>query len=145
MIVDYPKNLIKKLLDLDQDKKYVIKEHKEKRTLTQNSYYWKLLNEFARKMRIPSQEIHFEMIKKSCPFEEYLIYEEATLRGLEYYEIRGKIQKDGRVFKIVRVYIGSSKLDTKEMGILLDSLIEECKLQEIETMTPDELKRLKGL
>jgi hypothetical protein len=31
------------------------------------------------------------------------------------------------------------------MGILLDNLIEECKLQGIETMTPDELAKLRTL
>lgn len=43
------------------------------------------------------------------------------------------------------MYVGSSSLDTIEMGILLDSLIEECHLQNIETMTPDEIAKLKGL
>ena len=37
--------------------------------------------------------------------------------------------------------MGSSLLDTSEMGILLDNLIEECKLQNIETMTPEELEK----
>jgi hypothetical protein len=85
------------------------------------------------------------MIFKSCPFEEYLMPVEANLRALEYYEIRGKIERNGKLFKTVRVYVGSSKLDTTEMGILLDNLIEECKLQGIETMTPQELAKMRSL
>src|SRR5574344_353673 len=43
-----------------------------------------------------------------------------------------------------RGYVGSSRLDTIEFGILLDNLIEECKLQGIQTMTPEELSKLRS-
>jgi hypothetical protein len=144
-MIGTPKELIKKLLELDENKKYEIKEYKEKRTLNQNSYYWKLLNELSRKLKIPPKELHFELIKKSCPFEEYLVPAKADLRALEYYEEKRKIKKDNKIFKVIRVYLGSSKLDTIEMSILLDNLIEECKLQGIETMTPQELAKLREL
>ena len=133
------------MLELDEEKLYELKEIKKKRTLTQNNYYWELLNKLAKKLKIPSTELHFELIKKSCPFEEYLVPKESNLRSLEYFEERNTIEKNGKEFKVVRVYVGSSLLDTLEMGILLDNLIEECKSQGIETMTPEELAKLKGL
>ena len=118
------KELIPKMLELPEDKVYELKEHKKKRTLDQNSYYWKLLNELSSKLKIPSTELHFELIKKSCPFEEYLVPYEANLRGIEYYIEKGKIERNGKLFKTIRVYVGSSRLDTIEMGILLDNLID---------------------
>lgn len=139
------KELIPQMLNLPEDKKYELKEYKEKRTLNQNSYYWKLLNELSRKLKIPPDELHFELITKSCPFEEYLVPYEANLRGIEYYIEKGKIERNGKLFKTIRVYVGSSRLDTTEMGILLDNLIEECQSQGIDTMTPDEISKLKGL
>ena len=139
------KELIPQMLELDENKIYELKEIKKKRTLDQNSYYWLLLNKLAKKLKIPTTELHFELIKRSCPFEEYLVPEEANLRALEYYEERNKIEKNGKIFKTIRVYVGSSLLDTTEMGILLDNLIEECKLQNIETMTPEELNKLRSL
>jgi hypothetical protein len=139
------KELIRQMLDLDQEKKYEVKEHKKKRTLNQNSYYWELLNELSRKLKIPSTELHFELITKSCPFEEYLVPYEANLRGIEYYIEKGKIERNGKLFKTIRVYVGSSLLDTTEMGILLDNLIEECKLQGIQTITPNELAKMRSL
>jgi hypothetical protein len=145
MITGTVKKLIPKMLELDQDKIYELKEYKEKRTLNQNSYYWKLLNELSNKLKIPSTELHFELIKKSCPFEEYLVPYEANLRGIEYYIEKGKIERNGKLFKKIRVYVGSSLLDTIEMGILLDNLIEECKLQNIETLTPEELSKMRSL
>lgn len=146
MLIGTPKYLITKLLDLDQDKEYEIKEHKKKRTLDQNSYYWVLLGKLSQILRIPQEELHFELIKRSCPFEEYLVPQEANLRGLEYYTIkRENIQEKGHLFKLIRVYVGSSKLNTTEMGILLDNLIEECKAQKIETITPEELLKIRSL
>lgn len=103
MIKGTPKQLIPKLLDLPQDKEYELKEYKKARTLKQNAYYHELKNKLATKMRIPPEELHFEMIKKSCPFEEYLVPYEANLRGIEYYEEKGKIERKGKLFKTIRV------------------------------------------
>ena len=139
------KQLIPQMLDLDQEKKYELKEHKKKRTLNQNNYYWELLNKLSKKIKIPSTELHFELIKRSCPFEEYLVPYEANLRGIEYYIEKGKIERKGKYFKTIRVYVGSSRLETVEFGILLDNLIEECKLQGIETLTESELARIRSL
>src|SRR5574344_138950 len=139
------KELIPKMLELPEDKVYELKEHKKKRTLYQNSYYWKLLNELSTKIKIPSTELHFELITKSCPFEEYLVPYEANLRGIEYYIEKGKIERNGKLFKTIRVYVGSSRLETVEFGILLDNLIEECKLQGIQTITSNELAKMRSL
>ena len=139
------KDLIPQMLELDQDKIYELKEYKKKRTLNQNSYYWELLNKLSKKIKIPSTELHFELITKSCPFEEYLVPYEANLRGIEYYIEKGKIERNGKLFKTIRVYVGSSRLETVEFGILLDNLIEECKLQNIQTMTESELARIRSL
>ncbi len=145
MLVGNIKDLIPQMLELDENKLYELKEVKKKRTLDQNSYYWQLLNKLAKKIKIPTTELHFELIKKSCPFEEYLVPKESNLRSLEYFEERNTIEKNGKEFKVIRVYVGSSLLDTSEMGILLDNLIEECKSQNIETMTPEDLAKMRSL
>ena len=144
-MIGTPKELIKKLIDLEPDKIFEIKEYKKKRTLNSNSYYWVLLNKLAKKLKIPSDELHFELIKKSCPFEEYLVPYEASLRGIEYYIEKGKIERNGKLFKTIRVYVGSSRLDTTEFCILLDNLITGCKIQNIEVLSPEESSKLKGL
>ena len=140
-----PSELIKVLVDMPNDKKYDLVVHKEKRTLKQNDYYHTLKNKLAAKLRKSPDEIHFEMIKKSCPFDEYLVPYEASLRGIEYYEEKGKIERNGKLFKTIRVYVGSSKLLVDEMIVLLDNMIEECQLQGIETITPEELAKMRAL
>jgi hypothetical protein len=139
------KDILYFIFNQEKDKIFEIKEFKKKRTLTSNAYYWVLLNKLSKKLRIPSTELHFELIKKSCPFEEYLVPYEANLRGIEYYIEKGKIERNGKLFKTIRVYVGSSRLETVEFGILLDNLIEECKLQNIETMTESELAKMRSL
>lgn len=143
-MIGLPKQIINWLLD-QEEKKYEIKEYRQKRSLDQNSYYWKLLNELSTKLKIPTEELHFELIKKSCPCEECLVPDKADLRGIRYYEVLNKKQVKDKVFKVIRVYVGSSELTTNEMGMLLDNLIEECKEQGIETMTPEEIAKMRSL
>ena len=54
-----------------------------------------------------------------------------------------KSNKDG--FVIVNLYYGSSTYNTRQMSRLLDSVIEDCRDQGIQTMTPDEIAKLKSL
>ena len=44
--------LLKWLFNQDRTKLFEIKEHKEKRTLTQNAYYWVLVNELENKLKL---------------------------------------------------------------------------------------------
>lgn len=43
---------------------------------------------------------------------------------------------------VLLAYNGSSSYNTKQMTRLIDSVIQDCKEQQIETMTPEELKSL---
>ena len=46
-------------------------------------------------------------------------------------------------FTHYKIYKGSSEYDSREMAILIDGVISEAKEMGIETMTPQELERLK--
>ena len=63
-------------------------------------------------------------------------------RGLGWMaEPIGKGSNEG--FVSVMNYYGSSAYDTAEMSRLIDSLVSEAKSLGIETLTPNELERLK--
>ncbi len=47
-------------------------------------------------------------------------------------------------FVLFHLYYGSSTYDTKQMSRLLDSVIEDCKEQGIQTLTPNEIARMKA-
>jgi len=53
------------------------------------------------------------------------------------------IKDEGKCSAYMRIK-GISDCDTKEMGMFLDDLIEECKAAGIETATPEELAIIKG-
>ena len=54
-----------------------------------------------------------------------------------------KSKYDG--FTNLIAYYGSSVYDSKEMALLLDSIVQEAQALDIETLTPDELTNLKNL
>ena len=52
------------LLSADREKVWDLREHREKRSLTQNSYYWKLLSLTADKLKMSKPELHNRMLRK---------------------------------------------------------------------------------
>ena len=55
-----------KLMNLPKEEKekiFDLSEHKEKRSLSQNAYAWKLINEIANKVNLSKEEVHMNMLK----------------------------------------------------------------------------------
>lgn len=131
--------LIQWLYSQDKEQVFEIKEHKSQRNKEQNKKYWKLVSELSLKTKIGIERIHFEMLKSYSPRYEILVPCEQELRGIEYYEKKSKILKNGKEFSVYHVYTPSHELNTSEFAILLEGLCEECKLQGIDTRSPEEI------
>lgn len=136
-----PKKLNSILYDLDQSKVYELKEYKQQRNKQQNSKYWKLIGELSLATKIGIEEIHFDMLKNYSQRYEILVPSDIELRGIEYYEEKSKIVKNGREYTVYHVFTPSHELNTSEFAILMQGLVEECKLQGIDTRSPDEIRR----
>lgn len=134
------KQCINWLLEAEADI-FDVKVHKEQRNKKQNDKYWKLLNELAKKLKKGWREIHFDMLKNYSTVWEMLVPEETEIRGIEYYEKKTTIIKNGKKFTVYHVYTPSHDLKTDEFAILLDGLIQECEQQGIEVRSPDEIER----
>lgn len=132
--------IISWLLNQGEDKIFEIKEYKEKRNLDQNAKYYKLLNELALTLKIGTEELHFEMLKNYSVKYQILIPQDAELRGIKYYELKKTIKKDNKLFNIYEIYAPSHELKTDEFALLLNGLIEECKNQDIEVRSPNEIR-----
>lgn len=139
------KQLIPYMLELDDTKIYEVKEYKEKRNLDQNAKYWKLLNELALTLKIGVEELHFKMLKDYSQRYEILVPKDIKLRGIEYYEKKSKIIRNGQEFIVYQVFTPSHELNTREFALLLKGLCDECKEQGIETLSPNELKKLEEM
>lgn len=128
-----------------------IKKHYEKRSLNANNYFHKLCDELRKKLNISFAACKNQLIT-SYGQREYVDDAPLTygtkappeyVRELE--EIHMKLfraEADGWNWYVV--YRGSHTYNTQEMAQLIDGTVEECKLQGIETMTPNELARLEG-
>ena len=139
------KQLIPYMLELDDTKIYEVKEYKEKRNLDQNAKYWKLLNELALTLKIGIEELHFKMLKDYSQRYEILVPKDIKLRGIEYYEKKSKIIRNGQEFIVYQIFTPSHELNTREFALLLQGLCDECKEQGIETLSPNELKKLEEM
>ena len=136
-----PKKLNQILYDLDSNKIYELKEYKEKRNKDQNAKYWKLLSELSLVLKIGIEELHFNMLKNYSQRYEILVPSEMSVRGIEYYEKKSTIRRNGKEFTVYHVFTPSHELNVKEFALLMSGLIEECKQVGIETRSPDEIKR----
>ena len=48
----------------EEGKTYEVKEVQRKRTLTQNAYYWELLSQLARVLKLSNDELHFHLLRR---------------------------------------------------------------------------------
>lgn len=137
---------------LEDGKTYTveIKEKKQKRSREANAYAWALLDKLAAKLHIPKEDIYRDVIKNIGGNNETVcVQNKAVERLCEGWKRNGI----GWVFdtfesKIegctnVILYYGSSTYDSAQMHRLIDLIVQECKQQNIETLTPEELARLK--
>jgi hypothetical protein len=140
--------------ELNGIKKFIaiFKEFTKKRSRNANAYFWELCNKLSAKIRIPPLSIYREYIKDVGENTVIIpLKSEAAKTFKKNWEHKGfgwiceymdiDIPKD--CINLMCFY-GSSVYETKQMARLIDLVVEDCKAQGIETMTPDELAKLKA-
>ena len=132
-----------------QDKKLNIEVKKwfKKRSNNANAYLWALIEKLSQQLNISRKETYRKHIYEAGTYQELGMSEEAMDRFSKIWEEKGlgwfcekTVNEYGEI--VLRAYFGSSTYNTKEMTRLLDSVIQDCKSQNIETMTPNELSSL---
>ena len=142
-MVGTAKELIKRLVELPEEKKYEVKEYKEKRSLNANNYYWELVNQLGNVLRMDKEYLHFLLLQRYGQSEMISVVADANMQDyLKYYTEAGESVLNGKTFKHYKIYKGSSEMNRKEMSILIHGLVDECQIQGIETKTPAEIKSL---
>lgn len=138
------KVIIEYLFNQKRDKLFEIKEHRAKRTLTQNAYYWVLVNELANCLRKSKEEVHFDLLRDYSQVALVILKSNVDIKGyIRYYEFERETIISNVKFNIYKVYKGSSEMDKKEFSILLEGLIQEAQQQGIPTLTPNEIAKLR--
>lgn len=133
-----------KLYDLE------IKEHRQKRSLDANAYSWVLINKIADALRLTPREVYRQAIQDIAGNHEIIpIKTEAADKFKQVWESQGlgwpcvdigRSKIDG--YRNMKAYYGSSTYDTRQMSLLIDHLIQDCKALDIETLPPDKLALL---
>lgn len=138
-----PKKIVEWLMDQDKDKLYEIKEYKEKRSLSQNAYAWKLIMELGNVLRKSKEEVYLQMLKDYGQSTIIVVASDINILGyFKYYEKIKSFKNKDKTFDEYKIYKGSSEYDSKEMSIFIDGIVQECKNVGIETLTSDEIARL---
>lgn len=132
------------LSEQDPSKRYEVREHKQRRSLTQNAYYWAMLNKLARKLRMSDSEVHLNMLRDYGVCEVISISVGVPIGSyFKYYDVMGVDYVDGEERRVVKVYKGSSRMDSTEFSHLIDGMRTECVEQGIEVATPEEIARMR--
>jgi hypothetical protein len=134
----------KKLLEID------IHQQKKKRSLDANALLWVLCQKIAEVIHTTKESVYQKFIKEVGQFEIVPIKAEAVERWIEVWNSKGlgwfaEVMEDSKLpgYKKVISYYGSSAYDQREMSVLLDEVVRECRELGIETLPPDEIKALK--
>lgn len=134
----------------DKHLSLTVKQWREGRSLNANAYFHVLVGKIAEVMEVSHTEIHNIMIAdygyrdESVPnmlLRADIAWERIDsmhLKPTPYFQVVN--MESYREFELMR---GSHTYDTKEMSRLIDGVVFEAQALGIETMTPNELERMK--
>jgi len=150
-MIGSPLQVIQWLYSQDKDKKFEIKEHKEKRSLNANAYAWVLIGKIAEVVGNTKEEVYREYIKNKGIYRIITIDEKAAPTFMKVWQGQGlgwlcEISKT-KIAGLVDIvaYYGTSSYNTKQMASFIDYIVQEAKELEIETLPPEEIEKLKSL
>ena len=136
---------------LKDDKEYIltVKEHKGKRSLTANNYFWVMCDKLAEKLRISKTEIYRSYVKEIGGNNDVICCINKAVSALcEAWQGKGigwlaeleESKLDGCTN--VRLYYGSSTYDKDQMSRLIELAKQDCIENDIPTWDEEELQRL---
>ena len=136
-------------LDDGKEYKLEVKEFKQKRSLNANSYAWTLIDKLAEKLRMPKTDIYKSYIKEIGGNSDIVCCLDRAVsdlcqawqgRGIGWLTETEPSKLEGCTN--VRLYYGSSVYDTAQMSRLIELIVADCKENDIETLTPEEIDRM---
>lgn len=122
-------------------------KYRAKRSLDANAYAWVLITKIAEVIKSSKEEVYESLLQKYGALyqdsEGYVTVTVPKRADLSPFNLHLKKIKDSEDFSAYLVIKGSSQYDTKEMSTFIDGIVSECKELGIETLTVDELERIK--
>lgn len=125
---------------------YEITKSTKKRSLNANNYAWQLITQMGNVLRMSKEDVYLDMLKQYGQGGAISVetrFADNFRRTYKYHESLGKSELKGKTFEHFRFWVGSSEYNTEEMSVLIDGIVQEAKQLDIETLTPEELERMK--
>ena len=128
-------------LDLESGKEYVIelKEPRTKRSIQQNKYMWALIHQIAghEDMNQDEVEVYTLALEEANAKFIYLLgtpeAEDELKKNFRAVRVVRPTIENGKEFIVYKCFVGTSKMDTKEMTKVLDIIIAWAEELGIET------------
>lgn len=140
--------------EIKDEEKLTIKavKFKQKRSLDANAYCWSLLHKMAANLGQSAEDLYRRYIKDFGVCEIMPVKEAAIERWCSIWQSKGYgwltedigACKNFEGYHNIKCFYGSSSYTTKEMSQLIDAIVQDCKDLGIDTMTADEIARLKA-
>ena len=125
-----------------------VKPYRQKRSLDANAYLWVLCEKIGQKIMASKDEVYLTLLERYGVFTHLIVKPAAVERvKQEWRTVRelGEVTVGDQIGIQLQCYFGSSTYNSKEMARLIDGAIQEADNLGIETATPDEVARMKGL
>lgn len=127
-----------------------VSKYRKRRSLSANAYFWELIGRLSEKLNISKEETYWEYIKHMGIYRSVEVDNKAVDTIIKMWKSHGlgwiaEKTDDGERegFSLINLYYGSSSYNTKQMSRLIDSVVNDCKEQGIETLPPEQLECMK--
>ena len=124
-----------------------VDKYREKRSLDANAYAWLLIGKIADCVGTSKDEIYLELLKRyGQTYVTKVKHEEVEIfkRDHKYWEEHEKLESEEKA-QYFRVWVGSSRYNTKEMSIFIDGIVSEAEELDIPTKTPNQIAEMVSL
>ena len=122
-------------------------KHRERRSLDANAYLWVLLQKMAEALHRDKWGLYLEKLGEYGVFTHIIVKPHMVEKVKEEWRTvkeLGEMCVNGTTGIQLQCYFGSSTYNTKEMSVLIDGVVSEAKEMGIETLSPDQLERMKA-
>ena len=140
-------NEFKEVIAKGKELSVEIKQFRQKRSLDANSYLWVLLNKQAVLLNTNKDELYIQALSNYGVFTHIVVKANVVDRVIsEWKTVRelGNVTINGQDGIQLQCFFGSHDYNSKEFSTLLDGVVNDCKDLGIETISTNELERMKS-
>ena len=123
-----------------------LEPYRNQRSLDANAYLWVLCQKIAEVVHSSKDHVYLEMLGRYGVFFHMVVRPEKVedvRRSQRLVKELGTVTVNGQTGMQLQCYVGSSHYNTKEMSVLIDGIVGECRDLGIETKTPEEIAKIK--